>query len=290
MQQSAPIRTGSSQTHCRSGRLTTAMLAMLVAGPLAVTTPARASVFTWAGVIDDGWNTNMNWSPSGLPGSDDVISFLNPTFNPVVRLNGNRSVLWIDFGGPADYELRPDVSTDTLTLIDGDIVSNGLATFEISSDLVMADTGEWDIDGSSTLEVSGRVTGEWIHKTGTGMLLMTGGTADSPSSLEKLRLREGEIVIDGADDGADLELTSTATSLSGGPLTVMDADVTIRNGATVVAASGNVHVRDNCTLTLTGNGTSLAGNDMRIAQEGDAASVVIVEEGSELSFRTLLIG
>jgi autotransporter-associated beta strand protein len=88
---------------------------------------------------------------------------------------------------------------ETLTL-----GTNGIAMGSANRDVTLncavalAGNGTWNVAANRTLNVSGTVTGGFdVTKTGSGALSMSGGTAEAPSSLGRLKANAGTVNISG---------------------------------------------------------------------------------------------
>lgn len=137
------------------------------------------------------------------------------------------------------------------------------------------------------LEVTGILTGSLLNKSGTGTLLLTGGTSGSPSTLETLRPLDGTVIV----DGGRLNLTSTTFAPGSPSLWSTGGDITLRNGADVQMATGGDAgaIIDNGTLTVTGSGTSLTGRRLDTAENSANTGSIIVEEGASVSLTSVMI-
>lgn len=190
---------------------------------------ARATDYVWDGQVDDLWDGVSggfftNWTLNGalMPGSADTVTFGGgpSTLMTTINLNGGRTVLSatfadFSFSQPANFQLNANISTDSLTLVDGNITATGTGTHRLSADVDLGSSGTWSIDNplfqvDRLLTSAGRLT-----KTGTGTLELRGGSALEPSSLLELVSDEGTVLI----DGGHMNLTSTsifAVRVSGG--------------------------------------------------------------------------
>ncbi len=143
---------------------TTLLAAVILA---LVTPPARATNFTWDGNFSNVWDRESsshrtNWDPQGMnnpiPNANDNVFFHGVTPNRTIDLNGNRSVLSVHFSGSTNYTLDFSLSTDTLSLVTGDINASGGASFSIASKIVMEANGDWAINNPE-FWVTGVVSG-----------------------------------------------------------------------------------------------------------------------------------
>ena len=125
--------------------LKTLILTVIVLTAALLTSPALGRDFSWDGNFDELWDRNSgppnrrtNWDPQGMsgpiPNADDNVFFGNIAAERfTVDLDGDHTVLSATFSGSDDYTLIGSVSTDTLTLVTGDITASGAATHEISA-------------------------------------------------------------------------------------------------------------------------------------------------------------
>ena len=262
-----------------------------------VTPPARATNFTWDGNFSNLWDRDSsshrtNWDPQGMnnpiPNANDNVFFHgDKPYRTSIDLNGNRRVPSAEFWGGYDYTLGP--STDTLTLVDGDITASGGATHEIAAITKLEVDGVWDISGANTeFWVTGLLAGRAyrLKKTGTGTLELTGGDDTTPSSLSTLTATSGVVLL----DGARIDLTSTDFSGSTGALLAKGGDITIRSGADVQMAANGFGMVNNNTLTITGS-SSVSGGRLDAAEYADNTGSILVEDSASLGLDgDLIIG
>lgn len=50
----------------------------------------RAADFTWSGAVSSDWSNPANWSPAGVPGPGDRVTY--PSGKPTLNLNGDRTI------------------------------------------------------------------------------------------------------------------------------------------------------------------------------------------------------
>ncbi len=113
--------------------------------------------YTWDGDKDQYWdteNSGTNWDHEGnndpIPTFNDNVFFDGPAPHTTIELNGNRSVLSVNFSGSVDYTLEESTFLDTLKLVDGIITASGGGTHTISAEIKLEADGVWDIDGVNT--------------------------------------------------------------------------------------------------------------------------------------------
>ena len=67
--QATPTGIFSIPGHSLAKRVATVLMA------LAIACTAKAASYTWTGAADDLWSTSANWSPAGVPGTGDEVTF-----------------------------------------------------------------------------------------------------------------------------------------------------------------------------------------------------------------------
>ncbi len=211
---------------------------------LAIISPARATDFVWDGEYSDRWTEirslgggiyRTNWDPDHLiplgdmiPEADDEVFFVLSTPYNVVDLDGSRVVRRITFAGSAPYTLSSDLSTDMLTLVDGDVTAIGTATHRFNVNVGLDSDGAWLIDDTATMQVNRFLyTSNTLTKTGTGTLSFTDGDEFEQSSIYKLVAEAGAVLV----DGGHIDLTGD------NGLVVNGGDVTLQNAANVQLTS-----------------------------------------------------
>ncbi|QQE12597.1 autotransporter-associated beta strand repeat-containing protein [Planctomycetota bacterium] len=268
------------KTPVRTASLLPAAMALIAINTANFTaSPASAATFTWDGSENSLWSTSGNWSTSsGVPDSDDIVVFSGPASHTFVELNGSRTIQELNFGGTTNYSLSDTISSDTLTLITGDIIVTGTATHRIFNNINLGSTlSNWSISENAELKVSGTINGNsTFEKTGTGTLTLSGGDEFTSSTFDTLTSASGTVIL----DGAHVNLTNTNDIA----LHAFGGDITLQAGAVVTLdnTSGRAWARGN-TLTITGNGTSLTGNDVLVWDNGSSDGSLIVKENATLT-------
>jgi hypothetical protein len=133
-------------------------------------TQLNAASYTWNGSSSSAWGTAANWTPSGVPGSADVVTFDGSATNFVVALTSNRTVTAINVA--ANY---------TFTM-GGNLITTDLDISSASTLSLQSGVGTIRVDGALSL-------GSNCHMVGSGassvFLLMYGtvGMADLTASI-----------------------------------------------------------------------------------------------------------
>ena len=155
----------------------------------------------------------------------------------------------------------------------------------------LAGTGNLAL-GSRTLETGGNgadttyggtlsgTNNSILRHNGAGTLTLTGDI----SIVGALQAHSGAVVVDGG--GIDLTNTSTNGLLASG------GDITIRGGADVqMDTTSGFGVVQNNVLTITGSGSSLAGDRLDAAESNSTTGSIIVEDSASLGLGgSLIIG
>src|SRR3974390_3503205 len=139
---------------------------MLVRGKLAVLIVCAnellaqgvyAATFTWTGAASTDWFKTNNWTPSGIPGSNDTVNFSSGTINfpaPVI------------FGGQFNWS-GGTLSGSSLTLTTNGIMNiSGSSTKMLSTAITNGGTVNWAGTGSITLYNYGGNTGGLVNQLG----------------------------------------------------------------------------------------------------------------------------
>jgi len=194
----------------------------------ALVLPARAATYQWDGQADNNrWDstadhngtTFYNWSPEGIPGSGDVVTFdVITSLRVSPELGADRTVNSVQFGNlGANHTLASGGGGSTpwaLTLSSGSItVASGLSSHEISAGVTLGNTGNWNIGDLAVFEVSGIVSGGFgLDKSGAGTLKLTGTGTNSYTG--STAIKAGTLIATGADerlpDGTAVRIDSGA--------------------------------------------------------------------------------
>ncbi len=257
-------------------------LAVLVAS---LTVPAQAR--NWTGNINDDWGDPGNWFPLGLP-LIEPVEFPASASSTSPDLNASRTVLSASFSGGLNYSITEGVSGSSLTLAGGDLAATGTGSHRLQHVTLDAD-GTWSIDNPQ-IEVDGDLTGPRLTKTGSGILLLTGGTSGDPSTLETLRSEAGEVIISGEDGGGRIDLTSPTFTLGRAAMSTDGGDITIQNGADVrmPTSTDAFGFINNSTLTVTGSGTSLVGYRLDVAELSSHSGSMVIKSGASVDLAKIL--
>ena len=273
---------------------------------------AHAKSFSWSGNTDDDWGTPSNWFTlpmGGVPGVGDIAVFVNPSPNTTIELNGDRSIVSAGFDGGTDYTLKFSVSTDTLTLVTGDITAIGTATHTINSEVVLGANGDWDIN-NPLFRVLRNISGAFdLNKSGTGILELAAtntfsGTTNIDAGTIQLAdanaLQNSTVSIN-VNNGLDVTtntIDATLGALDGtGNLNLGSQTLTTGgNGDSteysgVMSGTGSLTKTGAGTLTLTGantysGGTTFDGGRIRVSSDANlgANSGGLTFNGGELLF------
>ena len=257
---------------------------------LSLVTHAQAGNFFWWGMSDGVWDSVGNWGSAvsqgtGVPGAGDTATFFFASPNTLLELDGNHEIVALNFqAAPVAYSISAGLVGSTLTLSSGALFATGGFSHSVPN-VTLGANGDWTISNPQ-IEVTGVLTGPLLQKLGTGTLLLTGGTDGSPSTLETLRPRGGEVIV----DGGRLNLTSTTFTTNSASLSSNGGDITLRNGADVQLATGGDAgaVIDNGTLTVTDSGTSLTGRRLMVAYGAGNTGSVVVEDSASVDLTSAL--
>src|ERR1022692_403135 len=74
----------------------------------------KAATFTWTGAASSDWFNTNNWSPTGLPGSNDTVNFNSGTINLSAPVTINGQFSWA--GGTLSGNPLTITSSGTLNL------------------------------------------------------------------------------------------------------------------------------------------------------------------------------
>ena len=200
--------------------------------------------------MDDNWDTAGNWSPSGVPDSSSTDVEFNgvPT---TCDANGTFSVGEITFNDASTLTL-----SGTLLNVNTGISAIGGSSPTVSCDLFLPQTVTLSTDFSSSLQVSGNISGA------SGMGLNVGGLIE----LSGTSTYDGGTTVSGT-----LEIASQANIGGGaanlifsGGILAPNGDLTLtcpvsvvgfENGGTIETSMGN-------TTTLSGTFTGDSGNTL----------------------------
>ncbi|HVZ87142.1 MAG TPA: LamG-like jellyroll fold domain-containing protein [Polyangia bacterium] len=121
---------------------------------------AGATAKTWAPSSGTSWNTSANWSPSGVPGSSDDVTFSS----------SNNSACSID----------ANVDVSSITVASGytsNITPSGAQTIRVRNNLTVSGTGGTFTLSTGTTEIDGA----YVHSSGT-MAVTSAGTLQLSAS------------------------------------------------------------------------------------------------------------
>jgi len=259
------------------------MITNLCVGLCAFFLAAPVQARQWQGAFNDDWGEAANWFPAGVPSAAEFVEFSFPSPNTTIELVDNRSTFSAFFSSNADYSIIEGVADRALTLTSGDLSALGIGSHRLQHVKLGAD-GTWSVNNPQ-VEVSGYLEGPRLTKTGSGILLLTGGSSGDPSTLETLRGKGGTVIISGEDGGGRIDLTSTNFSLTTPAMSTDGGDITIRNGADVrmpTNTKGYAFI-NNGTLTVTGSGTSLIGSRLDAAEHTDHSGSIVIKSGASLA-------
>ncbi len=236
--------------HLKTKLIATFFLQLLLLGPIG---SADAIDRVWSGqLLTDGWADAFfvtNWfNPNdpldnGIPDADDVAIFDEASAQSSrVVVDPGRTVQAVEFVGEG---FRLSGSGSPLTLTTGNIttsngVDNGLPDNVIFSDLILTDNGIWDI--GSHLQVERIRGGKSIVKRGNEFLVIGSTDPVEPSTLDRLLIIDGSVVVTG------VQVTANALDGSG--------EFTVQNGGTFVLA-GSQDSTFSGTLSTDGTGTNV---------------------------------
>lgn len=265
--------------HARKGLLRNfagIILAFLLWGGLSGDTFAQ-TIRTWNGSTSANWNTALNWTLNDIPNTSAEEALFTSAGPHLVNLNANLTIGFYVINDATSYTFSSgsgnkltlkDASTSTSALVN---VINGSHTFSAGLAMTDAQGVRFTIDGTSSLAISGIVSGTVpLIKDGTGTLTLSGantftkavqlnaGVLNVQNSLGLGTTAGGVTVASGAAlelqngiaVGAEaLSLSGTGIS-SGGALRNVNS-VNSWSGAVTLAADSRIN-SDSGTLTLSG--------------------------------------
>lgn len=221
---------------------------------------------TWAGLGSNGnWDNQTtfigyrNWSPMLLPPANASIVFGSGFTSGNPNLNGNRTVASVTFNTPASFILNSP--GQTLTITTGQVSRSGgpQGTHIIACNLLLQGNPTFDINGTNTLQVSGRISGANLSKLGTTALVLSGPNDYTGTTW----IRQGTILLD-ADNtlpiGTAVKLGDAVLGNSAGTLDLagrqqqvasIATEGTGANTITSTSPSGVLVLTDAGTNTLT---------------------------------------
>jgi hypothetical protein len=104
----------------------------------------------WNGSVNSDWDTAANWSPNGIPTSDNCIYIRNTGTNPIIpsTTDGNGLNLTIENGATLTQQ-----SNSTLTIVNFiDVETGGTYDIEDSASLIQVDDVANTVDGTFTMD------------------------------------------------------------------------------------------------------------------------------------------
>lgn len=196
-----------------------------------VNTIALAGVnYTWNGAADSLWSNSANWSPAGIPTSNDHVTIPALARYPV--LSGNSAL--------SDLTLNANARLDM----------NGFS-FTISNGFTMYTSSILNVNGN-TLTINGSAT-------------FSGGTISSSSGNGGILITGNSSVFGNAASGPtfNVPLSVNAATLTLRNTTFNRVTSLTKTGATNDAASGNNVFNDSTFLTNSGTGYIVYSNATR---------------------------
>src|SRR5258706_7252683 len=156
-----------------------------------VVASARAGE-TWDGgsSVDNKWSTGENWMPIGVPANDGSANILMMGPGHADSLVDTPwSVRSIAFPVGA---IGFFITGSALSIGDGGIGNNSGANQSIANSISLTAAQTWNVE--SDLNVSGAISGSFgLTKTGAGMLMLSGATANSYSGMTMVN--EGTLLL-----------------------------------------------------------------------------------------------
>ncbi len=174
--------------------------------------------YTWNGSVSSNWGNGSNWTPNGVPGSDDVVVLSNVGYNPI---------------------------------FDG---TDAPSTFTINSGTFDINGYNFAINGSATLN-GGVLTNGTFTVNGSESQTCTIGSITTNSSCN-LKITSESIIINGGTFNGSVNMTKTGTgtsSGSGGAVFNYTTNISVNGGGTLRINGGNTY---NGITTFTVNGSS----------------------------------
>ena len=199
------VRFSPTSTGAKSGDIT-----FSVAGGMSLPTVAlsgtASSNKTWAGGASGNWNTAASWSPSGVPGTGDFVTFNTPSAI-AVSVNVTPAVLSaMTFSGNVAVTMTASGGARTITL------SNpGATALDVQSGSSVSLRGT---TGAGTRFMNMDFTGTGNIATIAGTLTVTNvGEGTDYDATNTVTTVTGTLRNDGSSTGTDGTITSNATNL-----------------------------------------------------------------------------
>ncbi len=142
-------------------------LLVLLIFVFAIYVQAFAGNFTWNGTASTDWSTSTNWTPNGVPSSNDSVTIVTGSNN--VHLASNTSIKLIS------------INSGILDLQSYSLTVSGNATFTSGQ----VNNGILSMYGTATITFKGTQFGAKVYATGNSILLNGSTFNDSLSVVKK---------------------------------------------------------------------------------------------------------
>jgi autotransporter-associated beta strand protein len=144
------------------------------------------TAFSWnTSVLSGNWNTATNWSPNGIPGASDTVTFGGaPTGQVTVSLNGSEAASTVTFSNTAQsYVIAPTTAaTDALTIGTSLTDSATSATADVISAKISATGLTGSVSSATTLKLTNINSANASSITGTFTVTNASGVLEAFST------------------------------------------------------------------------------------------------------------
>jgi hypothetical protein len=140
--------------------------------------------FKWTGNASTVWNSEANWSPGGIPGTDANVLIPAGLDNyPVLNTERTVKSVTIEFESETITELTIDTGgdlsvTDAISLW-GDIINSGTLNIPNNAFLIVKPGASLTSDGTLTVEIDGEFIIESDENNGSGSVIINNPGVDA---------------------------------------------------------------------------------------------------------------
>lgn len=155
-----------------------------------IVVPPPPTTYTWTGTTNTSWGTATNWSPNGVPGTNDSVIISSPGTNGLI-INGAQTITNFTLNGTGNFTMT---SSGVLT-INGNVTYGGTATASLNCASLVNITsslpqvipplnyGSLNASGGDRNLLNGRTVGIcFTFDPGTGAYTLDGSTVEYFSS------------------------------------------------------------------------------------------------------------